>query len=260
MSGGAEDPEAVTGEGSLWEEQPGHIASSLELALREGERAAQDPQNALLGPGEARRTGERSPWQGRYCLVCQHTFRTGDRVKLCPECQQAYHADPSAGLPCWTDQFQEPGAECRGEGCHYRPPEEELRQEIAEAEELLAKRAQQSGGKVTEVAKEFMQALDEAEQGAELAERLSQREATSGQSPWWRTTCHVCGHTFRTDDIVAGCPCVPPCSAKFHEDVFANMNCWSALLAGGYDKCPGCGRPIPGIAARAAQPSSDSSN
>ena len=68
------------------------------------------------------------------------------------------------------------------------------------------------------------------------------------------------GSTDRTDDIVAGCPCVPPCSAKFHEDVFANMNCWSALLAGGYDKCPGCGRPIPGIAARAAQPSSDSSN
>jgi hypothetical protein len=79
----------------------GHLREEIQL----GVKMAVDPVNATLPPLAARVTTIYSHWFSAPCRVCRHPFRSGDRVRLCPQCEVAYHDDPHFGLNCWHVRF-----------------------------------------------------------------------------------------------------------------------------------------------------------
>lgn len=159
-----------------------------------------DPDNRapfVGNPGDdnsARRlTTLRSRWLHRRCTVCGHSFRLGDEVTL----------TPSGGVV-----HDMPRLRC-AEGATTAPDD------VAERQA-------------------FFQGLDAAWASSTCIERLEDGHylLAPPQTGRARSTCRVCGHTFRPGDHVVICPCSPSfdpaqrkCIAAVHQDTLNQLHC-----------------------------------
>ena len=85
-------------------------SSETDAFFRGLDRAWQPPEDLLVTRLESGHELLAPPANGRRrrsCAVCHHTFRSGDRVIICPcnpakpFCSVAVHRDPIQGLNCW---------------------------------------------------------------------------------------------------------------------------------------------------------------
>ncbi|MCP4363870.1 MAG: hypothetical protein GY800_01005 [Planctomycetes bacterium] len=143
-------------------------------------------------------TGLRSRWLHRRCLVCGHSFRVGDEVVILSE-GDVVHDMP--GLRCLTgnpDKDNQSASNFVGDffvGLNDAWP---MPQDV------------------------FVQRL---EPGHYLL--------TPPHGGHERTSCRICGHTFRPSDHVVICPCSPErpkCRAAIHRDTLRQLHCWDEWM------------------------------
>lgn len=211
------------------------LKAQLRAQFELGKRAAQDPANAELPELYLRTTTIYSPWFTLTCPECQHTFREGDKVRLCPECGQAYHDDAHYGLHCWQQHFAG-GRVCKRGGYDFfsemdQPgcaftwdgelPDAPTAQNAAQARNP-AVTAQFQAGLRREWTAFGNAKVIEVETGSHLVGR---------KCPW-------CKFDIRAGDRVVKCPC-GKCNTYFHDDLYRHLTCWNAWSgARGNDYCP----------------------
>ncbi len=195
---------------------------------------AADPANANLPELAIRVTTGHSPWYTQTCKVCEHKFREGDEVRLCPECGEPYHDDDQYDLHCWTGHFTDAGG-CKGSRCDYawsgflpeeravnKADDEGVRPHISPAELLVT---------------QFVTGVETMWRpfGEQKVEKVQPGSSIVGRKcPW-------CRFTVRAGDWVVACPC--GCGAYFHQDVFRHLTCWNEWNGvEGNDYCPITGR------------------
>ncbi|MBY8847833.1 hypothetical protein K7G98_03660 [Saccharothrix sp. MB29] len=169
-----------------------------------GEAAAFDPQPVRDAGGSGERiTSLTSWWHTRWCQVCGHTFRRGDRVLVADS--RVRHLDPT--LDC---------AESGG----GRADEAEV---VRFTEGLLA--TWPVVGDVPLTRTDDVPGL--------LAPPLGGLR---------RAACLFCAHTFRPGEFVVMCPCTPAarvCARAVHRDPARGLPCWESWRPGSTLKvCP----------------------
>ncbi len=222
-------------------------AMSLKQMLRAeilcGEEMSEDPVNANLPDLVIRVTTIYSPWYAQSCKVCRHKFREEDSVRLCPQCDEAYHDDQRYGLHCWQAWFED-GRRCRigrvdhfydepldVPACDYRSPRDLMRESHA---------ADGGGALPSErLVSQFLAGLEGVWRPFGRHKNFQVRRSSSlaGQNcPW-------CRFKVRAGDWVVACPC--GCGAHFHQDVFRHLTCWNDWNGvTGKDYCANTGRPF----------------
>ncbi len=217
-------------------------AKYLRDEIEIGIHMADDPANANLPDLAPRVTTINSPWYARTCRVCKHKFREGDRVRLCPQCDEPYHDDEQYELHCWQKKFAS-GQVCTEGGIdrfsgleiprcdftysgplpdEHRPVDEQSLPHTAPATTLVV---------------QFVGGLERVWQpfGEQHAVKVAPGDAAVGRScPW-------CRFRIRAGDWVVACPC--GCGAYFHQDIFRHLTCWNEWNGvEGNDYCPITGR------------------
>ena len=76
------------------------IEKQIKKQIGKGIEIANDPLNASKSDLAIRVTTYTSPWYTKECSVCSFKFREEDRVRICPNCEKAYHADNRSVLNC----------------------------------------------------------------------------------------------------------------------------------------------------------------
>jgi len=184
----------------------GEEREDLGEAFSRGLAKGKDPTRQ--GEGTASVTTLRSPWLGRACARCAHTFRRGDRVLPSAD-GEASHAGAGAG------------------GC----PDEQ-----SAIEEASPERAAFYAG---------VAAAYPPPPGLPL-ERIRPRPPSPG--PPARPTCAVCGHSLRPFDEVVVCPCQPDaplCKAAVHRDAIRALYCWDEWSKSALARyCPATSRKL----------------
>ncbi len=228
------------------------MRDELRAALDAGLSLANDPRNADRPRLGRRVTTTYSPWYTRTCGVCQLKFREGDRVRLCPECDEPYHDDDTHDLHCWQRHFSG-GGPCRESGkdrfsereippCTFvwdgrfpddaGAPEDEARQD-----------APVRHGPSAALVESFVDGLERYWRpfGELKAAKVEPGSDLVGRScPW-------CRFRVRAGDWVVACPCKCDCGTYFHQDVFRHMTCWNEWNGvEGNAYCPTTGCSFPG--------------
>ncbi|MDX9956170.1 MAG: hypothetical protein RBT75_18880 [Anaerolineae bacterium] len=217
------------------------LKAQLREQFEQGKRAAQDPANAELPELCLRTTTIYSRWFTLTCPECKHTFREEDKVRLCPECGQAYHDDAQYGLHCWQQHFAA-GRECKPggfdpfteidlPGCSYQwngeLPDTATTEATADTRILAVTTQFQVGLRNEWTAFGDAQVI-EVQPGSSLVGR---------KCPW-------CKFDIRAGDRVVKCPC-GHCNTYFHDDVFRHLTCWNAWNGSrGSSHCPTTGAPL----------------
>ncbi|TKD03189.1 hypothetical protein [Polyangium fumosum] len=169
---------------------------TVEAALREafdrGLGKGRDPTRKEPAAGGGTRTTIRSPWLGKTCTHCGHTFRRGDAV------------DPAGAA---RDEVR------HGEVC----PDEETISASASSREREAFYA-------------GVASAHPPPEGLPLVRLLpgDPRLAAPGGAGR-RPSCVICGHTLRPFDEVVVCPCSPEaplCRGAVHRDAIRTMYCF----------------------------------
>ncbi|MET0649061.1 MAG: hypothetical protein ABW208_20825 [Pyrinomonadaceae bacterium] len=227
-----------------------HLKSRLREELDAGIAVARDPENADLPKEAVRTTTMYSPWYVRTCPQCKQKFRAGDRVRLCPLCERAYHEDNVYRLDCWREHFAG-GKACRAPrfdpitsvddpGCRYSSPEGHAAAAAAEsgAEQAASVRPV---ARSAQTVSQFLRGLEECwkpygEQPVVVVE---------DDSPLIGYSCPWCRFNVRAGDRVVRCPC-GKCNAHFHDDIYRHLTCWNDWKYGasGNDYCPITGEKI----------------
>ncbi len=204
---------------------------------------ARDPQNADLPPLAVRVTTIYSPWFTRACPVCRFKFREGDRVRLCPQCEQAYHDDDPSHLHCWRIHFKD-GGPCRAaardhrfscsgkiDGCDFRwRPDGAAADSLAVPNRPAAER----------MARMFREGLESVWKPFGKAAVIHVRE----NHPAVGLDCPWCRFKIRPGDRVVACPC-GECGGFFHDDIHRRLACWDNWNgARGRGYCPFSGKKI----------------
>lgn len=145
--------------------------------------------------------------------VCMHTFRLGDEVHIAEDTRTVRHS--SALLPC----SHQAGV--------IHEPEHEMRA--------------------------FFAGLDEAWPPPQHIPIVRLESGHPLLAPpyrgFHRSTCAVCGHTFRLHDHVLICPCSPNsplCQTAIHRDTLHGLHCFEAWNPGTnrQDYCPVTSRKL----------------
>ncbi len=212
----------------------------LRQEMAAGVSMAKDPDNADLPALAIRTTTRYSPWFMSSCSVCHNKFREGDYVRLCPQCDKAYHDDSQFELHCWQDRFADEQQCTQGgkdrfseqkiEPCTFRwsgslpDTQDELIEETAAAPPA-------------DLSARFVGGLRTVWQpfGDQLAVKVRSGDPIVGRNcPW-------CRFRVRVGDWVVACPC--DCGTFFHQDVSRHLTCWNEWNGvEGNDFCPNTGR------------------
>jgi len=192
----------------------------------EGVEAGQFPRHvASGGAADTAVTSGSSHWLDTRCATCNHTFRSGDKVRVGAD-GAVSHLDPAL--------------RCRPSG----PAEDEQPAELAD----------QPGPDGTEAVAddEFVDGLLLAWPPADDAPVFllgpGDWQVTTPDSGPTSLTCSVCGHTFRSGDTVIICPCAgadrdplrrTDCQFTVHRDPARGLCCWDEWAPDGtLDRCP----------------------
>lgn len=165
-----------------------------EAALREafdrGLGKGRDPTRRDPGLDGSSRTTIRSPWLGKLCTRCGHTFRRGDVVAT-----------------AMTDEVRHGGV------C----PDEEAMSTLASSREREAFYA-------------GVASAHPPPPGLSLVRLLPGDPRLAAPGPLGRRpSCVICGHTLRPFDEVVVCPCSPEaplCRGAVHRDAIRTMYCF----------------------------------
>ncbi len=223
------------------------LKKSLRHEIALGVSMAEDPANAGLPDLTIRVTTIHSPWYTCACIVCNHKFREGDQVRLCPECGRPYHDDAQFDLRCWNMHF-EPGKICTEGGvdrfsdkkaeiprCSYTWPGSFPEKTTGAGRSEDAVKARESPNET--LVAQFMDGLEKiwSPFGELKAEKVPPDSPVVGRDcPW-------CRFRIRAGDWVVECPC--GCGAWFHQDVFRHLTCWNEWNGvEGNEYCPITGR------------------
>lgn len=217
---------------------------SIKHELEEGLSASMDTINANLVDLAARITTVYSPWFTRSCVYCKLKFRLGDRIRLCPNCEQAYHDDARYDLHCWRSHFSEKEKRCKdarrnfitGElekGCLYTWSGEYPRIEEQKEQGI----PQTSSPKITE---QFLNGLEAiwTPFANQKVRKVGINDHIIGHN------CPFCRFKIRLGDKVVKCPC-GKCNTYFHNDIFRHLTCWNEWNGRkGNNFCPTSGEAI----------------
>lgn len=220
------------------------LRAKLRQQIDSGLAISRDPGNAILPELSARTTTIYSPWYVRTCRRCKDKFREGDRVRLCPLCQYAYHDDDQFRLRCWQEQFADGGvcrkarydpiAEGYDAGCPYQWPGQFSDEPKRAGEESHPRR------RITRVTIQFLAGLEKvwAPYGQEPVFEVEDNSIiVGGYCPW-------CRFRIRAGDRVVKCPC-GKCNGHFHDDIYRHLICWNDWNGSqGNDHCPITGEKI----------------
>jgi hypothetical protein len=151
------------------------------------------------------RTTSRSPWLGKPCARCGHTFRRGDRVEAAWEAaEEVRHGGvcPDEETAAAALSSREREAFYAGVASAHPPPPGLVLERLLPGDPRL----------------------------------------TSPGPAGRRPSCVICGHTLRPFDEVVVCPCSPEaplCRGAVHRDAIRTMYCfdeWQKSKIGGH--CP----------------------
>jgi len=216
------------------------IREEIEL----GKESSRDPANAFLPELHPRLTTIYSPWYTRACPVCAQKIRVGDRVRLCPKCNQAYHDDDRFDLRCWQERFKS-GHVCRApyydrfaerhdEGCDFTCDGESS----DESQSPPGKNSDQTRN--PELIRRFERGLTSAWSafgGREVVMAQAGDTFIGHNCPW-------CRFQVRVGDHIVKCPC-GKCETWFHDDIYRHLECWNEWNgAQGLLFCPTTGAKI----------------
>ncbi|VFN00072.1 MAG: hypothetical protein BECKG1743D_GA0114223_105433 [Candidatus Kentron sp. G] len=163
------------------------------------------------GKGQQSRliTGLRSHWLHQRCLVCGHSFRPGDE------------AVPTADGAVIHDM---PGLWCADRQRGIRGNDDNLDHSNRDNEQMIG---------------EFFIGLHEAwpmpEDVPVIRLEAGHPLLANPGSGRIRTSCRICGHTFRVFDQVVICPCsplAPKCQCAVHRDTLKQLHCWDEWMRG----------------------------
>lgn len=220
------------------------LKACLRREIDAGLAASRDPNNAGLPDLMPRTTTMYSPWYTRTCPECKHKFREGDRVRLCPVCEQAYHDDNQYNLHCWQRHFAngqictetrlDPITDVHRPGCTYRwsgeLPEEAHHKDAAH----------HPSRRIGPMTTQFLRGLENVWTpfGEEAVFEVPEGAVIVGHKcPW-------CRFQVRAGDRVVKCPC-GKCNTYFHDDIFRHLTCWDEWNGSrGHDYCPTSGEKI----------------
>jgi len=185
----------------------GALHEAFEVGLGKG----RDPTRRDSAATGGARTTSRSPWLGKPCARCGHTFRRGDRVEPGTET---------------TDEVR------HGEVC----PDEETAPSSASSREREAFYV-------------GVASAHPPPPGLPLVRLLPGDPRLGSPGPAGRrASCVICGHTLRPFDEVVVCPCCPEaplCRGAVHRDAIRTMYCydeWQKSKIGGH--CPVTSRKL----------------
>ena len=189
--------------------------ATLQAEFGHGEAAALDPENAAAVQGGHAVTTRQSRWFHRRCPVCQHTFRSGDEVRVSEDGTVLHE---SAAPACASGSESEPApagtvaAFFAGLDESWPPPSDMPVIRLEHGHRLLA--------------------------------------PPPPGSRFQRHICVGCGHTLRPHDSVVICPCSPRdpiCEVAIHRDPLHGLHCWEDWNPGGRrTHCPVTSAPIDG--------------
>jgi hypothetical protein len=222
----------------------GALARRLHGEVGAGITLAADSVNAGLPHLAVRVTTMYSLWYARTCRVCLYKFREGDRVRLCPSCQVAYHDDEQYALFCWQRRFAG-GAVCTppGRGRFSTPGRGPLRCDFtwtpgpSERRQREDRRPVSAGPSPLQTG--FLAGLET------VWRPYGERKCieVTHDSPEVGRCCPWCRFGIRPGDRVVACPC-RRCGAYFHQDVLHRLTCWNewhGVRGNGF--CPILGAP-----------------
>ncbi len=203
---------------------PGAIVgdSDARAAFLKGFSRRALPENALVIVS----TTARSAWyRTQRCAECDHTFRIGDPVMVCPSCDRVYHQHPLHGLECFAVIHEEDGKCCCGWSIPgpVPPPVPVSTQANTVA---------------------FLEGLSRSWR----VYRGLLTTTVTGETRLEGRLCAVCGDSVRLGEIVVRCPCghgpAGSCGTIIHHDLGRQLHCWNDWNQGrGRAWCPTSGRP-----------------
>lgn len=223
------------------------LKSRLREEVQAGLAASRDPKNAGLPDLCLHQTTMYSPWFTDTCPECQHKFREGDMVRLCPKCGRVYHDDDQYQLHCWQDHFADGGVCRKGGFNRYHKRQRESCDYTWSG--TFPEMCQEDDGKpapsrptqrIPQVTEQFLSGLEVfwTPFGEENVLEVPPGSRIVGhECPW-------CRFQIRAGDRVVKCPC-GKCNTYFHDDVFRHLTCWNEWNGSeGNDYCPTTGAKI----------------
>ena len=187
------------------------LEKKLLTEFEKGEFSARDPENADLPDGAPRKTTIYADWLIDDCENCDHPFRLGDMVKVCPSCNSAFHEDDRFPLLCWTEVSKSEG-ECPSCGTSWTKEENKSDEDKEGTRESYA-----------EVAKIFTSGmLDTWKAFGDVPVRRAEKgDSVIGKN------CPMCDYQIRRGDHYVTSFCKGKCKVYIHNDIFRNLTCWN---------------------------------
>lgn len=224
------------------------ISAEVELGIA----LSADPVNANLPDLAIRVTTLNSPWFARICQVCKDRFREGDRVRLCPNCEDAFHDDSQYDLHCWHKKFaggaicKEGGPDNFNEGGGSLPRCEFSYSSLSHIETPIPAfdKTSSHNSPAALLVTQFVGGIETT--WRPFGEQRSIKVVRG--SPAVGHNCPWCRFRVRIGDWVVTCPCQSNCGTYFHQDVFRHLTCWNGWNGvEGNNFCPNTGAPYPEI-------------